>query len=145
MSDERQYATFLVDDLYLGVEATQVQEVIRYQEMTPVPLAPPTVAGLINLRGEIVTAVDLRGRLDLPPPEDGRLPMNVVLTTCDGAVSLLVDEIGDVLDVAGDTFEAPPETLRGAARDLIIGAHKLDGRLLLLLDTERAISVAPAA
>ena len=142
MSDERQYATFSVDGLFFGVEATRVQEVIRYQEMTPVPLTPRTVAGLINLRGEIVTAVDLRARLGLPERPQGRLPMNVVLTTVDGAVSLLVDEIGDVLDVDGDTFEAPPETLRGAARELITGAHKLDGHLLLLLDTDRAITVA---
>lgn len=145
VSDDRQYATFTVAGLAFGVDATRVQEVIRYQEMTPVPLAPPTVAGLINLRGEIVTAIDLRGRLGLPERDDARLPMNVVLTTDGGAVSLLVDEIGDVLDVDGDTFEAPPETLRGAARDLIVGAHKLDGRLLLLLDTARAIAVETPA
>lgn len=145
MSDEHQYATFVVDGLFFGVEATRVQEVIRYQEMTPVPLAPTTVAGLINLRGEIVTAVDLRERLGLPARSEGRLPMNVVLTTEGGAVSLLVDEIGDVLDVDGDTFEAPPETLRGVARELIRGAHKLDDHLLLLLDTERAIEVQTAA
>ncbi len=140
----RQYSTFSVDGLYFGVEALRVQEFIRYQQMTHVPLAPRDVAGLINLRGQIVTAIDLRSRLQLPPRADGRLPMNVVLRSDDGSVSLLVDEIGDVVDADDDSFEAPPETVGGVARDLILGAHKLPGRLLLVLDTDRAIAVTPA-
>lgn len=142
--DERQYSTFAVGDLFFGVDVGRVQELIRYQEMTPVPLASPVVGGLINLRGQIVTAIDLRVRLGLPPRTSERLPMNVVLRTDDGAVSLMVDEIGDVLDVTPDSFEAPPETLAGISRELILGAHKLDERLLLVLDTDRAIT-APAA
>ena len=141
LTDTRQYSTFSVDGLFFGVEVSRVQEVIRYQEMTPVPIAPPAVGGLINLRGQIVTAIDLRQRLGLGTRPDGRLPMNVVLRTDDGAVSLLVDEIGDVLDVTDETFEAPPETLHGAARELILGAHKLAGRLLLVLDTDRAVTL----
>jgi len=140
----RQFSTFSVDGLFFGVEALRVQEFIRYQQMTEVPLAPPDVAGLINLRGQIVTAIDLRGRLELPPRPDGQLPMNVVLRSEGGSVSLLVDEIGDVVDADDRTFEAPPETLDGVARDLISGAHKLDGRLLLVLDTDRAVTVSTA-
>jgi purine-binding chemotaxis protein CheW len=110
--------------------------------MTRVPLAPPVVRGLINLRGQIVTAIDLRRRLGLPDRAADRLPVNVVVTTDDGAVSLLVDEIGDVLQVPEAAFERPPDTLRGPARDLIHGAFKLDDRLLLILNTDRAVALA---
>lgn len=140
MSGEQQYCTFLLDGLYFGIDVLQVQEVIRHQAMTRVPLAPPVVRGLINLRGQIVTAVDLRRRLELPDRAEDALPVNVVVRTEDGAVSLLVDEIGDVLDVPAEAFERPPETLRGTARELIRGAYKLDGRLLLILDTDRAVN-----
>jgi purine-binding chemotaxis protein CheW len=136
---DRQYCTFFLGGDYFGIDVLKVQEVIRHQEMTRVPLAPPVVRGLINLRGQIVTALDLRRRLDLPDRPDGEPPVNVVVQTGDGAVSLLVDEIGDVLRVPEGAFERPPETLRGPARGLIRGAYKLDGRLLLILDTERAI------
>jgi purine-binding chemotaxis protein CheW len=137
---EHQFCTFLLGGHYFGIDVLKVQEVIRYQEMTRVPLAPPVVRGLINLRGQIVTAIDLRRRLDLPDQPAADLPVNVVVQTNDGAVSLLVDEIGDVVRVPAEAFERPPETLRGTARELIRGAYKLDGRLLLILDTERAVT-----
>ena len=142
MAGARQFATFFLDGFFFAVEVEKVQEVIRYQEMTRVPLASPVVRGLINLRGQIVTAIDLGRRLGLPDRPDGEPPVNVVVQTDDGAVSLLVDEIGDVLDVPEAAFEPPPEALRGPARDLIRGAYKLDGRLLLVLDTDRAVTVA---
>lgn len=144
MPADRQFCTFLLAGHHFGVDVTSVQEVIRAQEMTRVPLTPPVVRGLINLRGQIVTALDLRRRLDLPDRPDGDPPVNVVVRTDDGAVSLLVDEIGDVLDVPEAAFERPPETLAGPARDLIRGAYKLDGRLLLILDTDRAVDLADA-
>jgi purine-binding chemotaxis protein CheW len=138
---ERQYCTFVLDGKDYGIEVVEVQEVIRAQEMTRVPLAPPAVRGLINLRGQIVTAIDLRRRLELPdrPPE--REPVNVVVSTADGAVSLLVDDIGDVLRVPEDAFEPAPDTLRGPVRSLIRGAYKLEDKLLLILDTNRAATV----
>jgi purine-binding chemotaxis protein CheW len=139
MSSEQQYCTFYLDGLFFGVEVRKVQEVIRYQEMTRVPLAPPVIKGLINLRGQIVTALDLRRRLELSQRPDGQLPMNVVVRTDEGAVSLLVDEIGDVLEVTDETFERPPETIDGVARELIRGVYKLRERLLLILDTEKAV------
>jgi purine-binding chemotaxis protein CheW len=137
--DEHQYCTFFLDGQYYGIEVTKVQEVIRHQEMTRVPLAPAVVRGLINLRGQIATAIDLRRRLDLPDRRAGEAPVNVVVRTDDGAVSLLVDEIGDVVQVPEKAFERPPETLKGAARELIRGAYKLDGRLLLALDLDRLL------
>lgn len=141
MNGERQYCTFYLRGLYFGLPVLNVQEVIRYQEMTRVPLAPPVVRGLINLRGQIVTALDLRRRLDMPDRLPDELPVNVIVQTDDGAVSLLVDEIGDVLTVSERDFERPPETLRGTARELIRGAYKLAHRLLLILDTDRTINV----
>ncbi|HWB10977.1 MAG TPA: chemotaxis protein CheW, partial [Pirellulales bacterium] len=138
----RQVCTFYLDGLFLGVDVQQVQEVIRYHEMTRVPRAPHVVEGLINLRGQIVTAIDLRRRLELTDRSNGQLPMNVVVRTSDGVVSLLVDEIGDVLEVDEDAFERPPETLQGVARELIQGTYKLKDQLLLLLDTEKAVSVS---
>jgi len=137
----RQFATFFLGPLFLGIEVEKVQEVLRYQEMTRVPLAAKVVRGLINLRGQIVTAIDLRQRLELEPRSEAVLPMNVVVRTDDGATSLLVDEIGDVLEVADDSFERPPETIRGVARELIRGVYKLRGTLLLVLDTERAVQI----
>jgi purine-binding chemotaxis protein CheW len=141
MADERQYCTFYVAGHYFGLDVLNVQEIIRYQEMTRVPLASPVVRGLINLRGQIVTALDLRRRLELPERPADQLPVNVVVQTDDGAVSLLVDEIGDVLEVSEKLFERPPETLRGTARELIRGAYKLKDALLLILDTERTVNL----
>src|SRR5258707_15058278 len=112
--------------------------------MTKVPLAPDVVSGLINLRGQIVTAVDLRRRLEMEPCPPGMLAMNVVVRSEDGSVSLLVDEIGDVVEVEENTFEPPPETLRGSGRSLILGVHKLNDRLMHVLDIERACQIADA-
>lgn len=136
-----QYCTFLLDGLYFGVDVQRVQEVLRPQQLTPVPLAPSHVNGLINLRGQIVTALDLRQRLGLPPRQGGRPPMKIVIRSDEEAVAILVDEIGEVVDVDEDRFERPPETLQGGARELIPGAYKLADRLLLILDTDRAIHV----
>ena len=141
MAGKKQFSTFVVDRLLLGVEVEKVQEVIRYQEMTCVPLAPSVVKGLINLRGQIVTAVDLRRRLDLRERATGELPMNVVIRQDDGAVSLLVDEIGDVLEVEEEKFEPPPETMDSKARKLIRGVYKLSDRLMHVLDTDATVRV----
>jgi purine-binding chemotaxis protein CheW len=142
MAQNEQLCTFFLDGHFFGVPVQQVQEVIRYQEMTRVPLVPPVIRGLINLRGQIVTAIDLRRRLAMTERPADQLPMNVVVRTDDGALSLLVDEIGDVIEVEEKTFEQPPETLKGLALEMIRGVHKLPERLLLLLDTTRAVNVA---
>ena|SRR6266446_2165764 len=138
MAQTSQFCTFYLDKLLFGVELRGVQEVIRSLEMTKVPLAPAVVNGLINLRGQIVTAVDLRRRLELKPGPPGLPAMNVVVRSGDGAVSLLVDEIGDVVEVEETSFEPPPETLRGPGRSMILGVHKLNDRLMHVLDIEKA-------
>ena len=144
MAQPHQFCTFYLDKLMFGVELQKVQEVMRYLELTPIPLAPDVVSGLMNLRGQIVTAVDLRRRLELPNRPNDMLPMNVVIRSADGAVSLLVDEIGDVVEVDDDSFERPPETLQGKVREVILGVHKLDKHLLHVLDTDKAYETAPS-
>jgi purine-binding chemotaxis protein CheW len=138
MAHTSQFCTFYLDKLLFGVELKTVQEVIRSLQVTQVPLAPQVVSGLINLRGQIVTAVDLRRRLEMEPRPADVPAMNVVVRSDDGAVSLLVDEIGDVVEVDDSTFERPPETLRGSVRTIVTGVHKLNDRLMLVLDTQKA-------
>lgn len=138
---EKQLCTFVVDDCAFAVDVMHVQEVLRYQEMTRVPLANPVVAGLINLRGQIVTAIDLRRRLASAPLEGDCLPMNVVVRLEGNVVSLLVDEIGDVLNVNDDQFEQSPPTLSGETRRFVDGVCKLKNTILLLLNLEKVISL----
>ena len=142
MAESKQYTTFFLNGLFLGVEVPRVQEVIRYQEMTRVPLAPDMIEGLINLRGQIVTAIDLRRRLELPPRPEGQRPMNVIIRSEHGAVSLLVDEIADVVDVQEAEFERPPATLKGVGHQLVDGIYKLEHRLLLTLNIEKTLNLA---
>ncbi|HET7690420.1 MAG TPA: chemotaxis protein CheW [Nocardioidaceae bacterium] len=133
------YCTFWVGDLFFGVDVEQVQEVLRYQEMTVVPQAPESVRGLINLRGQIVTAVDLRCRLGLPAREDDTLPMNVIVRSRGEVVSLLVDDIGDVME-AGDRVPEPvPANLPGAVASALLGVIPLPETILLVLDANRAV------
>jgi purine-binding chemotaxis protein CheW len=139
----RQYATFEVDDQLFGVPVAIVQEVLSFSENTPVPLAPKAVGGLFNLRGQVIAAVDLRVQLGLPPRDLDGPAMNVIVRTDDESVSLLVDRIGEVVDLHEDAFEPPPDTLHGPTRELINGAFKLDGRLMLALDTARATDTGP--
>src|SRR5580658_667419 len=145
MAHTSQFCTFYLDKLLFGVELKGVQEVIRLLELTKVPLASEVVSGLINLRGQIVTAVDLRRRLELEPAPADMQPMNVVVRSEDGAVSLLVDEIGDVVEVDESSFEPPPETLRSSVRAMIVGVHKLNDRLMHVLDIEIDCQMAEAA
>ena len=144
MTKRGQLCTFYVQGLLFGVEVERVQEVIRYQEMTRIPLSPAVIAGLINLRGQIVTAIELRHQLELPARGDAGLPMNVVIRRDDGPVSLLVDEIGDVVEVDAQLFEPAPPTLAARAREFIRGVYKLKEQLLLVLDTEKAMAVMDA-
>lgn len=145
MSEEKQFCKFYLDGHFFGVGVETVQEVFRYQEMTQVPLAPPVVRGLINLRGQIITAIDLRHRLGMEPLPEGKLPMNVVVRTKDGVVSLLVDEIADVLEVSEEAYERPPETIPHEVRQLVMGVYKLADKLLLILDSEKSVNVDTAA
>jgi purine-binding chemotaxis protein CheW len=141
MPSSQQFCTFLVDGQMFGTPVARVQEVIQRQVMTPVPLAPEVVTGMINLRGQIVCAMDLRRRLQLPERAADQTAMSVVVRTNQGTVSLLVDEIGDVIEIAEEALESPPETLQGAAGEVVEGVYKLPDRLLLALDINRVVEV----
>jgi purine-binding chemotaxis protein CheW len=133
------YSTFTVEDRYLGVPVERVQEVLLAQPVTPVPLAHPHIGGLLNLRGQIVTALDLRARLDLPPRDPDAPSATVILLTDHGPLALIVDALGDVVVVEDGRFEPPPETLQAESRRLIKGAYKLDDALLLDLDLDETL------
>lgn len=139
------YATFLVAGHYLGIDVLEMQEVLRGQRLTPVPLAPDVVEGLINLRGQIVPAIDLRRVLKLAPAEPGQDRFSVVARSHHGPVSLQVDEIGDVVELDAAGFEPPPDNVDPAIGGLLRGVYKLKDRLLLVLDTARATEIVPAA
>lgn len=140
MPGTQQYSSCFVDDVMVGIQVETVQEVTSGSDLTPVPLAPALVSGLLNLRGQILTAIDLRRCLQLGDRPAGQRPVHIILRTDEGRVSLLVDQVGDVLEVNDDDFEVPPRTLRGRLRELISGAYKLDGRLLLVLDTAAVLA-----
>ncbi|MBK6870113.1 MAG: chemotaxis protein CheW [Kineosporiaceae bacterium] len=136
-----QLSTFHVGKYLFGVDVALVQEVVRLNQITPVPLARPEIAGLINLRGAVLTAIDLRARLGLPPADGTRERVNVVVRVDDEPVSLLVDEIGGVLEVSQVPFESTPSTVDEKVRDLLLGAYTLPDRLLLALNAERVLDV----
>ncbi len=138
----RQYCTFRADGLLLGVAVTDVQEVLRAQPMTPAPLAPGEIRGLLNLRGQIVTAIDLRDRLGLRRRSTDATSMNVVIHSRGEIVTLLVDEIGEVIDTADAAVEQVPSTLPTPLRDALVGVVPLPDSLLLVLDAHRAADVA---
>lgn len=137
----QQFCTFYLDDLYFGIQVLDVQEVIMHQEMTHVPLASDMVRGLINLRGQIVTALDLRRRLSLPPRSEDSNFMNVIINAHDSAVSLLVDEVGDVIEVNENNFEPPPHHMQSSLKSLLHGVYKLEQGILLILNTEKTVDI----
>jgi len=137
------YCTFRVGTLLVGIDVARVQEVLHDTELTPVPLADDSVLGLLNLRGEIVTAIDARRRLglDARPPE---VRAAHVLVRCESeVVSLVVDAEDEVVEVDGAADEVP-ETLGSAIRALVTGIHQLDTGLLLVLDPDRTLLVTAA-
>jgi purine-binding chemotaxis protein CheW len=137
-----QYCTFWVAGLTFGVDVADVQEVLRWHDMSPVPRAPECVTGLINLRGQIVTAIDLRLRLGLPPRAEGELPMNVVLRSRDELVRLLVDDIGDVIDTEGQPLVPTPSNVPVQVSACLRGVLPRADAILLVLDPDLAADVA---
>ena len=141
MSETRTYCTFLLDGHCYGVPVQRVQEVLRHDEMTRVPLAPSEVSGLINLRGQIVTVINLRRRMNLPDGDPSRWGAYVIVERHGEIVSFLVDSLCDVREVESDQFELPPSTLHGPGRELIVGTYKTEHGLLIVLDVEKVSEV----
>ncbi|HKP64234.1 MAG TPA: chemotaxis protein CheW [Polyangiales bacterium] len=133
--------TFDLDTLFIGIEVSRIQEILRAQPVTPVPLAASVIRGLMSLRGQIVPVLDLRQRLGVSPADPNKEQFNVLIRTHDGPISLLVDNVGDVIEIEAGAFEPAPDTLNAAYRSLIRGAYKLEKRLLLALDPSSAVAV----
>lgn len=133
----RQLATFTLAGAHYGIDMLRVQEALRGQARTTVPLAAPSIAGLINLRGQVVLTIDLRTRLGFEPLAADLEPMMVVVQVGGEPISLLVDDIGDVVDVDGGQLKPPPDTLPTALREVIHGVYQLEDTLLLALDIDR--------
>lgn len=131
---ENQYVSFWIDRQLLGVPVNAVQEVLNPQTIARTPRARPEIAGLLNLRGQIVTAVNLRRRLGLEDRDSSQLPMNVVIRQAGESFSLLVDEVGDVINVAGERLEPVPHTLDAHWKRLTRGVFRLEQRLFVILD-----------
>ncbi len=131
------FSTFLVGDHYFAVDAALVQEVIPAVPVTPVPLTTAEVDGLINLRGRIVLAMNLQRRLALPETPPAPSQANLIVHTSDGLVSLLVDQLGDVISLDRKQLEPLPPSVQGAIRELALGVFQLQDSLLILLDVSR--------
>ena len=154
-----QVATFLIDKKLFGIPIQDVLEIIKNVEMTPVPLAPDYIEGVINLRGQIVTAINLRKRLNMPETRRKKVDdtgggntshdshdeisyHNIIIGSRNDSVSLLVDAIGDVLEIASDIIEAPPDTIKGLNQKYVKNVCKLKGELLVVLDSPTILSEA---
>ena len=137
----QEFVTLRLAGQLLGIPVLQVHDVLKAQNMTPVPIAPSWVAGLINLRGRIVTCVDLRSRLGLAPAteEDGCTGMSVVVEQDGEPYSLLIDRVGDVLNLSVDTYERNPITLESTWAEVSAGVYRLEKELLVILDVERLL------
>lgn len=136
-----QLATFRLDGQLYGVDVSRVQEALRLQTPTPVPLAGPAIAGLVNLRGQVVLLIDLRARLGREPIAADAEPMMMVVKIDGELVSLLVDQVGEVLEVDADAAKPLPSTLDPGLRELVTDVYALDSDLLLHLDVTLAAQV----
>ena len=146
MAEPLQVCTFTLGAQVFALPVAEIQEVVRHLATTPVPLAPLAVRGLANLRGTVALSVDLRRRLGLPARDPGAPEVTVVVRGPEGPVCLVVDDVGDVLELDPEAMERPPETLRPAVRALVRGIAMLHDDLVLLLDTTRALELgAPGA
>ncbi len=141
MPETRQFCSFYLDHRLFGIESQKIQEVVAYRELRPVPLAPAVVSGLMNLRGQVVVALELRRQLELPERPSNVTPVCLIVRADQGAVCLLTDDIGNVLEVGEDSFEPVPETLSARLRAVILGIHKLEDRLMYVLDADRACEI----
>ncbi len=139
-----EFVTVTIADQLFGIPVMSVQDVLRPQRITRIPLAPPEVAGTLNLRGRIVTAIDVRRRLGIPPMEN-EAKSNCVVVDFNGELySLSVDSVGEVLSLSIDTFEPSPPTLDPAWRSVSAGIYRLEEQLMVVLDVERFLDIGAA-
>ncbi len=136
----KDYLTIMIADQQFGIPVLQVQDVLREQAVTKIPLSSPEVAGALNLRGRIVTAIDVRKRLNLPDIDDeNQTKMSVVVEHEDELFSLIIDNVGDVLSLNENEFEKTPATLDKTWRDIATGIFQLKGELLIVIDVPKLL------
>jgi purine-binding chemotaxis protein CheW len=135
----REFLTIMIGDQIFGIPILQVQDVLGPQKVTRVPLAPRAVAGSLNLRGRIVTAIDVRACLGMPPIEKTGLDMSVVVENGGELYSLMIDRVGDVMSLPARDFEKSPPTLDPQWRGVCQGIYRLKDRLLVVLDVPRLL------
>ena len=140
-----EYVTTTVGGQLFGLPISRVQDVFAPDRLTRVPLAPAEIAGLLNLRGRIVTAIDMRRRLGLDAAADGA-PRMAIGVECKGeSYGLLIDAIGEVLKVPVNSREDNPVNLDPGLARMSVGVHRLDGTLLVVLDIDRVLEIPPRA
>ncbi len=144
-ADHRDFVSVTIADQVFGIPVLQVQDVLGAQRITRIPLAPAEVAGSLNLRGRIVTAIDIRIRLRLPPRAEGKLAMSVVVDHGGELYSLLVDSVGEVLSLSAGAAERNPATLDPIWREVSAGIYRLDGTLLVVLDVAKVLDFSARA
>lgn len=135
----QQYCGFKIGDDNFAISVLQVQEVIKPHKLTKIPKAPANIKGLINLRGQIMTAISLRNMFNLDERESDQF-MNIVIQSGEDLYAIEVDEILDVLEVSSETFESTPENLDEGLRKYISGVYKLPEKLLMILDLEKLLA-----
>lgn len=135
----RTLVTMMIGNQLLGIPVSAVHDVLGPQKLTSIPLAPEAVAGALNLRGRIVTAIDVRKRLGLPQRPDDESPMSVVVEHDGEPYSLIIDTVGEVLSVPADRLERNPPTLDARWRAVSDGIFRLDDRLLVVLEVDRLL------
>ncbi len=140
MSKLTDFITFYLGDFFFGINATDVMELNRDLKITPVPKSPKTVRGIVNLRGEIVPAINMQERFKLGYPCPDHDSISVILNSASLTIAALVDDVGEIIALDQNTFEPPPKNFPEASKELIIGVHKLPGRLLLIVDAKKIAS-----
>ena len=140
----REFVTMTVAGQLFGIPVLKVQDVLGPQKITRIPLSPPEVSGALNLRGKIVTPIDVRRRLNLPPRAEDQFGMSIVVEHDGDQYSLVIDSVGEVLNLPAATFERNPATLNPRWREVSSGIYRLDGRLLVVLDVGRLLQFVEA-
>jgi purine-binding chemotaxis protein CheW len=138
-----EYVTAMIGGQLFGLPISRVQDVFIPERMTRVPLSSRDVAGVLNLRGRIVTAIDMRSRLGLPKNDSGRPPMAIGVDLRGESYGLLIDNVGEVLKLADDSREVNPVNLDPRMAKMASGIHRLDGALMVVLDVDRVLEIVP--